>query len=57
MRTPVAVPQRSMAEVFYYISQRSIVPIAFMNDKSSTSAWIAIDFDKNRPVRRLAITG
>ena len=44
-------------EVFYYISQRSERPVAFMNQKVVDQRVIAIYFDKNRRVRRLANYG
>src|ERR1700753_974687 len=44
-------------EVFYYISQRSERPIAFMSDRIVDQRVIAIYFDKNRQVRRLANYG
>jgi outer membrane protein assembly factor BamE (lipoprotein component of BamABCDE complex) len=44
-------------EVFDYISQRSERPVAFMNQKVVDQRVIAIYFDKNRQVRRLANYG
>ncbi|QPF82145.1 outer membrane protein assembly factor BamE [Bradyrhizobium genosp. L] len=44
-------------EVFYYISQRTSRPIAFMNQHVIDQRVIAVYFDKNRQVRRLANYG
>src|ERR1700744_2733440 len=44
-------------EVFYYISQRTSPPIMFMNQKVVDQRVIAIYFDKNRQVVRLANYG
>src|SRR5260370_15027172 len=44
-------------EVFYYISQRSERPVAFMNQRVVDQREIAIYFDKNRQVKRLANYG
>src|SRR6201988_16975 len=44
-------------EVFYYISQRSERPVAFMNQKVVDQRVIAIYFDRNRQVKRLANYG
>lgn len=44
-------------EVFYYISQRTSRPIAFMNQRVVDQRVIAVYFDKNRQVRRLANYG
>jgi outer membrane protein assembly factor BamE (lipoprotein component of BamABCDE complex) len=44
-------------EVFYYISQRSERPIAFMNQQVVDQRVIAVYFDKNRQVNRLANYG
>jgi outer membrane protein assembly factor BamE (lipoprotein component of BamABCDE complex) len=56
MGTPSTVATLS-GEVFYYISQRSSRPVAFMNDKIIDQRVIAIYFDKNRQVRKLANYG
>jgi outer membrane protein assembly factor BamE (lipoprotein component of BamABCDE complex) len=56
MGTPSTVATLN-GEVFYYISQRSERPIAFMNDQVVDQRVIAIYFDKNRSVRRLANYG
>jgi outer membrane protein assembly factor BamE (lipoprotein component of BamABCDE complex) len=44
-------------EVFYYISQRSTRSIAFMPDSMVDQRVIAVYFDKNRRVERLANYG
>lgn len=44
-------------EVFYYISQRTSRPVAFMNQRLIDQRVIAVYFDKNRQVRRLANYG
>jgi outer membrane protein assembly factor BamE (lipoprotein component of BamABCDE complex) len=44
-------------EVFYYISQRTERPVMFMNQKVVDQRVIAVYFDKNRQVRRLANYG
>ena len=56
MGTPSTVATLN-GEVFYYISQRAERPIAFMNQKVVDQRVIAIYFDKNRQVRRLANYG
>ncbi len=56
MGTPSTVATLN-GEVFYYISQRTERPIAFMNDKIIDQRIIAVYFDKNRQVRRLANYG
>src|SRR5579864_137164 len=56
MGTPSTVATLS-GEVFYYISQRSERPVAFMNQKVVDQRVIAVYFDKNRQVRRLANYG
>jgi outer membrane protein assembly factor BamE (lipoprotein component of BamABCDE complex) len=56
MGTPSTVATLN-GEVFYYISQRTERTIAFMNDKVVDQRIIAIYFDKNRQVRRLANYG
>lgn len=44
-------------QVFYYISQKTERPIAFMKDQVVDQHVIAVYFDKNRRVRRLADYG
>lgn len=44
-------------EVFYYISQRAERKMAFMTDQITDQRVIAVYFDKNRQVRRLANYG
>ena len=56
MGTPSTVATLN-GEVFYYISQRSERTISFMNDKIIDQRVIAIYFDKNRQVRRIANYG
>jgi outer membrane protein assembly factor BamE (lipoprotein component of BamABCDE complex) len=56
MGTPSTVATLN-GEVFYYISQRSERPVAFMNQKVVDQRVIAIYFDKNRQVTRLANYG
>jgi len=56
MGTPSTVATLN-GEVFYYISQRSERPVAFMNEKVVDQRVIAIYFDKNRQVKRLANYG
>jgi outer membrane protein assembly factor BamE (lipoprotein component of BamABCDE complex) len=56
MGTPSTVATLS-GEVFYYISQRSERKVAFMNQKVVDQRVIAIYFDKNRQVQRLANYG
>ncbi|TFV73246.1 outer membrane protein assembly factor BamE [Bradyrhizobium frederickii] len=56
MGTPSTVATLD-GEVFYYISQRSERPVAFMNQKVVDQRVIAVYFDKNRRVRRLANYG
>ena len=56
MGTPSTVATLN-GEVFYYISQRSGRPIAFMSDRIVDQRVIAVYFDKNRQVRRLANYG
>src|SRR5918911_872487 len=56
MGTPSTVATLD-GEVFYYISQRSERPVAFMNQKVVDQRVIAIYFDKKRQVRRLANYG
>ena len=54
--TPSTVATLS-GEAFYYISQRGEKPIAFMSQKVVDQRVIAIYFDKNRQVQRLANYG
>ena len=56
MGTPSTVATLN-GEVFYYISQRAERPVAFMNQKVVDQRVIAIYFDKNRQVQRLANYG
>jgi outer membrane protein assembly factor BamE (lipoprotein component of BamABCDE complex) len=56
MGTPSTVATLS-GEVFYYISQRSERPVAFMPQKVIDQRVIAIYFDKNRQVQRIANYG
>lgn len=56
MGTPSTVATLD-GEVFYYISQRAERPLAFMRDHITDQRVIAIYFDKNRQVRRLADYG
>jgi outer membrane protein assembly factor BamE (lipoprotein component of BamABCDE complex) len=56
MGTPSTVATLN-GEVFYYISQRTERRVAFMNDNIVDQRVIAIYFDKNRQVRRLANYG
>ena len=56
MGTPSTVATLDV-EVFYYISQRAERPVMFMNQKVVDQRVIAIYFDKNRQVRRLANYG
>ncbi|MFT4117398.1 outer membrane protein assembly factor BamE [Bradyrhizobium sp.] len=56
MGTPSTVATLD-GEVFYYISQRSERMVAFMNQKVVDQRVIAIYFDKDRRVRRLANYG
>ena len=44
-------------EVFYYISQRTSRPVMFMNQRVIDQRVIAVYFDKNRQVVRLANYG
>ena len=44
-------------EVFYYISQRSERKVAFLNQEVIDQRVVAVYFDKNRTVRRLANYG
>src|SRR5205814_949594 len=56
MGTPSTVATLD-GEVFYYISQRAERPVAFMNQKVVDQRVVAVYFDKNRQVRRLANYG
>jgi outer membrane protein assembly factor BamE (lipoprotein component of BamABCDE complex) len=56
MGTPSTVATLN-GEVFYYISQRAERPVAFMNQKVVDQRVIAIYFDRNRQVKRLANYG
>ncbi|MBH5371701.1 outer membrane protein assembly factor BamE [Bradyrhizobium glycinis] len=56
MGTPSTVATLD-GEVFYYISQRSERPVAFMNQRVVDQRVIAVYFDKSRRVRRLANYG
>jgi outer membrane protein assembly factor BamE (lipoprotein component of BamABCDE complex) len=56
MGTPSTVATLD-GEVFYYISQRSERKVLFMNEQVVDQRVIAIYFDKNRQVRRLANYG
>ncbi len=56
MGTPSTVATLD-GEVFYYISQRADRPVAFMNQRVTDQRVIAIYFDKDRRVRRLANYG
>ena len=54
--TPSTVATVS-GEAFYYISQRAEQPLAFMPQKVTNQRVIAVYFDKNRRVERLANYG
>lgn len=54
--TPSTVATVS-GEVFYYISQRGVQPAYFMQQKVTDQRVIAVYFDKNRRVERLANYG
>jgi outer membrane protein assembly factor BamE (lipoprotein component of BamABCDE complex) len=56
MGTPSTVATLN-GEVFYYISQRSERKVAFMNQRLVDQRVIAVYFDKNRQVQRLANYG
>ena len=56
MGTPSTVATLN-GEVFYYISQRADRPVMFMNQRVVDQRVIAIYFDKNRQVQRLANYG
>jgi outer membrane protein assembly factor BamE (lipoprotein component of BamABCDE complex) len=54
--TPSTVATVS-GEVFYYISQRGVQPAYFMQQRVTDQRVIAVYFDKNRRVERLANYG
>jgi len=54
--TPSTVATVS-GEAFYYISQRAERPVAFMQQETVDQRVIAVYFDKNRRVERLANYG
>ena len=54
--TPSTVATVS-GEAFYYISQKADRPIAFMQTKITDQRVIAVYFDRNRKVQRLAEYG
>jgi len=54
--TPSTVATVS-GEAFYYISQRADRPVAFMHSRVTDQRVIAIYFDKNRRVQRVAEYG
>ena len=54
--TPSTVATVS-GEVFYYISQRGVQPAAFLPQRVTDQRVIAVYFDKNRRVERLANYG
>ena len=56
MGTPSTVATLN-GEVFYYISQRAERPVAFMPQKVVDQRVVAIYFDQNRQVRRIANYG
>ena len=56
MGTPSTVATLN-GEVFYYISQRSERKVAFMNQQVVDQRVVAIYFDRNRQVQRLANYG
>ena len=56
MGTPSTVATLN-GEVFYYISQRAERPVAFMEQKVVDQRVIAVYFDRNRQVKRLANYG
>jgi outer membrane protein assembly factor BamE (lipoprotein component of BamABCDE complex) len=56
MGTPSTVATVS-GEVFYYISQRAQRPVAFMPQSVVDQRVVAVYFDKNRRVQRLANYG
>ena len=54
--TPSTVATVS-GEAFYYISQRAERPVAFMPERVTDQRVVAVYFDKDRRVRRLADYG
>jgi len=54
--TPSTVATVS-GEAFYYISQRAVRPISFMQTKVVDQRVISVYFDRNRKVQRLAEYG
>jgi outer membrane protein assembly factor BamE (lipoprotein component of BamABCDE complex) len=54
--TPSTVATVS-GEAFYYISQRTERPVAFMHEEVKDQRVVAVYFDKNRRVQRLANYG
>ncbi|MBN9049723.1 MAG: outer membrane protein assembly factor BamE [Rhizobiales bacterium] len=54
--TPSTVATVS-GEAFYYISQRTERPVAFMHEDVKDQRVVAVYFDKNRKVQRLANYG
>jgi outer membrane protein assembly factor BamE (lipoprotein component of BamABCDE complex) len=54
--TPSTVATVS-GEAFYYISQRADRPVSFMNTNITDQRVVAVYFDKNRRVQRLAEYG
>ncbi len=54
--TPSTVATVS-GEAFYYISQKADRPVAFMNGKVTDQRVIAVYFDRDRKVQRLAEYG
>jgi outer membrane protein assembly factor BamE (lipoprotein component of BamABCDE complex) len=54
--TPSTVATVS-GEAFYYISQRADRPISFMNTSITDQRVVAVYFDRNRRVQRLAEYG
>ena len=54
--TPSTVATVS-GEAFYYISQRAVRPISFMQTKIVDQRVISVYFDRNRKVQRLAEYG
>ena len=54
--TPSTVATVS-GEAFYYISQRAEQPLAFMQQKVTSQRVVAVYFDRNRRVERIADYG
>jgi outer membrane protein assembly factor BamE (lipoprotein component of BamABCDE complex) len=54
--TPSTVATVS-GEAFYYISQRAVRPVSFMQTRVTDQRVIAVYFDQNRKVQRLAEYG